>query len=199
MCMDIRTREDVMQILEQHWKWLENPKEGEQAKFNDVDFEKIEIDFSGMDLRKVYFRECKFYDMNFTKANLSKSQFISCNLSSANFENANMNRVTVQRCGCDETKFAKANLNAALLLNQSFRTCDFRQTNFGNVCLRHSWFERCNCAESQMEIGCALLTQMIECDLTNANYHLDCTHGYMEIAFTDCVLNGFTKTITIQY
>lgn len=197
--MDVRTKENVIQVLEQHRKWLENPKEGEQAKFDGVDFEKMEIDFSGMDLRKVYFHKCNFYDRNFTRANLSETQFISCNLSSANFENANLHRVTLQRCRCDETKFAKANLNAALLLNQSFRICDFRQANFGNVCLRHSWFERCNCAESQMEIGHTLLTRMIECNLTNANYHLDCTHGYMEIAFTDCILDGFIKTITFQY
>lgn len=197
--MDIRTREDVLLVLEQHWKWLKNHKDGEQAKFDGVDFEKMEIDFSKMDLRKVYFRECKFYEINFIKANLSESQFISCNLSSANFENANMSGVTLQRCRCDETNFAKANLDAALLLNQSFKICDFRQTNFGNVCLRHSWFERCNCAESQMAIGCTLLTQMTQCNLTNANYHFDCTNGYMEITFTDCILHGFTKTITVQY
>ena len=197
--MDIRTREDVLLVLEQHWKWLENPKVGAQAKFDNVDFEKMEINFSEMDLRKVYFRECKFYEINFIKANLSESQFISCNLSSANFENANMSRVTLQRCRCDETRFMKANLDAALLLNQHFKICDFRQTNFGNICLRYSWFERCNCAESQMEIGCALLTQMTQCNLTNAVYHLDCTHGYMEITFADCILHGFVKTITIKY
>lgn len=70
-------------MIQEHRRWIENPRDGEPARFAYMNFARW--DFRNMDLRAVSFDKCFLTGAIFFNCYLSDTSFQGCHLQGANF------------------------------------------------------------------------------------------------------------------
>ena len=186
--MDIRTREDVLLVLEQHWKWLLHPERGKCAKFKDVDFSEMEIDFSGLDLRKVEFEKCNLYGVNFCNANLAEATFNESQVSCLSMQNANLYSVKFIRCTMLQVNFIDANVERTAFAGGKFHKCNFHKAKLIDR------FYDCDFSDIVLRDARIRLLLFKNCALCNANI----SGEWCEIITDDCDERNMVKTNEIE-
>lgn len=187
------SRQAVMEILEQHQKWLENHEEGKKAKFENIDFSKMNIDFSNMNLYCIDFVLCNFSGVCFDNANLLKVGFYGCDLSFASMEKVVFQNGEIMKCICEQSIFRNTNLNKVLIMTQKFNGSDFTFTKLNTCNMRIVNFEYCNCSNMETQTTYIKRTSMFHSNLSNANYNF----VNENIELHDCITKNLK--VTIQY
>ena len=100
--------------LEKHQLWLNNEAGGVLAVFRAIDFSRF--DFSGADLTRAVFIECKFDMAVFDKANLSMTQLTYSSFRGTTFRSANLVETKL-----NHSNFREVNLWFAIVHNVDMR------------------------------------------------------------------------------
>jgi uncharacterized protein YjbI with pentapeptide repeats len=79
---------EVRKLIQEHQKYIENPKKGKNASVWNKDWTRIDIRHAN--LTKTYFRDVDFSNVNFSGVNLAGANFYNSDFTNASFNNANL-------------------------------------------------------------------------------------------------------------
>ncbi|MEH6477592.1 MAG: pentapeptide repeat-containing protein, partial [Sneathiella sp.] len=108
------TPQEIVTMLDQHKKWLRNPKEGKQAVFKQMDLSGA--NFEGAKLQKSVFSGCKL-----SRAILRGTNFISADLFAVDLTKADLTNALLIRADLRGAELRGAKLNGANLQEADFR------------------------------------------------------------------------------
>lgn len=119
-------KQELLEILDKHKKWLNNEPDGEQADLSHKDLSLISLP-RHMDLRKINFKGANLRQVNFSDADLSGCIFcyadledaslFSADLCNSDFTYARLNGANLKCCKIQGTCFSHAFLEGTQLPN----------------------------------------------------------------------------------
>jgi hypothetical protein len=127
--MKTYTREQLMEILELHRKWIRNEEGGKRANLSDADL-------SGAYLRGAYLRGANLSGANLSGANLSGANLSDANLSDANLSGANLSGANLSGANLSGANLSGAYLRGANLSGANLSGAYLRGANLSGAYLR---------------------------------------------------------------
>ncbi len=123
--MSIRTitEKELESILENHKKWLNNAREGEQANLSNADLS--QKDFSYMDLRYSNITNSNLAKANFKGADLRKAALNSSWLTQANLTDAKLDGACIFKASFHDVNLLGASLKGII----GYNCADFSETD----------------------------------------------------------------------
>ena len=121
------SNEEILQILKDHSKWLENSKAPDEYRAN----------FCEADLGRAVLNEAMLAGANFAKAKLHKSQFHKAQQNGANLTRANFTEAQLQGANLNYAMLHLAILHKAILHGASLQNAMLYQANLQGADLSH--------------------------------------------------------------
>jgi len=142
------TREEVIEILKLHEKWLNDEEGGKKADFKDCNLSNLRIS------------EADFTGIDFTGANLSKSDFRCSNFNFAIFTDANFSNSVVRCCTFKHAELIRTNFYGSDMEHTNLEEADctdadFRKTQLGMSNIIEAWF--CNTDFNEAVLNCSCM------------------------------------------
>ena len=181
--MEKLTQQELDRMLEQHEKWVMNPREGCQLKL--IDANCSSLDFSKRSLYASSFLNCSLSYAKFDHANLNQALFLECDVAFASFLHISGHHLQFEHIRGSETVWNDSDLcdcsmADCLLPVSHFDGCAFKGSRFSRVSLPRSIFtgssliytEWYNCRLNECDLKGAALS-----DITMVNVDLSQSRG----------------------
>ena len=110
-------RENLRIILENHWKWLDNPNSGSQAYLSGADLRNAYL--SGANLSSADLSGADLSYANLSYANLSSADLSGADLSYANLSNTHLNNTNLRGSNLSGANLSSADLSGAILIDNT--------------------------------------------------------------------------------
>ena len=126
---ELKTDEELKEILEKHKKWLNDEEGGECANLRHADLQ-------GVDLRDAYLKGADLQDVDLQGADLEGAKLQGADLQGADLQGANLRHADLQHADLRDAKLQDAYLKGADLQGVDLQGADLRSTNLREADLR---------------------------------------------------------------
>jgi hypothetical protein len=133
------TPDELVTVLAEHKKWLEDNKTGNRANLQDANLR-------GADLRDANLQDADLRDANLRDANLRGADLRDANLQDANLQDADLRDANLQGAYLQDANLRDANLlgtdlRGAYLQDANLQDADLRDANLQDADLRGAYFQ----------------------------------------------------------
>jgi uncharacterized protein YjbI with pentapeptide repeats len=129
----------LLELLERHDKWSNDPNNPNFAKLNLED-----VDFSDLDLSKRYLGYAELPGANFDRSRLSWADLHEAHLGGASFVGADLSFVDITKANLDYASLKDANLQGVRAIKTSFYHANLQGTNLMGADLHGASFYDAN-------------------------------------------------------